>query len=350
MDRYYTPEPLALDLLERCSFVTKASRVVDPSCGGGALLSAAETVLGAHSCVGIDLDRATIRSLRRSKPHWSLSVANVLCERSVSRSLVGKTGRAPNVLLLNPPFSQAGRKFVEFARPDGEIVRVGRAMKFLLQAVKLFKPTDGIFAIVPESLIFSELDAQGRNLIGSQFEMREIAALRSTAFKGARVRAIAVEFRRSSFREEQVQAKPAVVMSVQFERGSLPVHLSLPLKDGVPFVHSTDLLPLAEKRFTGFYVERGRLCKRGWALFLPRVGIPHRAAVRASYIARPIRLSDCVVALWCKDRLSAEFVERVVLDNWDDFVHLYRGTGARYVTVARLDCWLAGKGVSTERL
>ena len=242
MDKYYTPELLARDLLSRCSFVTSSARVMDPSCGGGALLSAAEIVLSAKSCVGLDLDGVTIRSLRRTKPHWRLSVANLLCERSVRKSLVGKSELAPSVLLLNPPFSQNGRKYVEFQRPNGEIFRVGRAMQFLLQAIELFKPTEGIFAIVPESLIYSELDERARNLIGSQFKIREIAALKSSTFEGARVRSVAVELRRNLDREEHVRNHTRGAMPIRFERGSLPVHRAVPFQIGVPFIHSTDPL------------------------------------------------------------------------------------------------------------
>jgi hypothetical protein len=350
VDKFYTPEPLARDLLSRCSFVTSSARVMDPSCGGGALLSAAEIVLSAKSCVGIDLDGGTIRSLRRTKPHWRLSVANLLCERSVRKSLAGKSELAPSVLLLNPPFSQNDRKYVEFQRPNGEIFRVGRAMQFLLQAIELFKPTEGIFAIVPESLIYSELDEQARNLIGSEFKVREIAALKSSTFKGARVRSIALELRRNLDREKTARNHTSGAIPIRFERGSLPVHRAVPCHNGAPFIHTTDLLSLAEKRFCGFNVEAGRICQRGWALLLPRVGVPKLSIIRKNYFARPVRLSDCVMALWCRDRHSVEFIERTVLDNWPEFIHLYRGTGARYVTVARIQCWLAEKGIIAESL
>lgn len=353
MDRYYTPEPLARDLLRQCSFVTNAARVVDPSCGGGALLSAAEAVFGASSCVGIDFDRSTIRALRRRKPHWSLAVADLLCERSVRRScrsLGSKTALVPDVLLLNPPFSQAGRKFVEHQRADGTVMRVGRAMQFLLQAVTLFMPTVAIFAIVPESLVYSELDADARDLIESRFEMREIAALKTTAFEGARVRSIAVEFRRSLARNEHVRTNFPALISVGFERGSLPVHLAIPSRGGVPFVHSSDLVPIAERRFFGGQVEGGRICKTGWSLLLPRVGVPKCGAIKASYFSRPIRLSDCVIALWCSEKSAAKLVEKVILDDWDGFINIYRGTGARYITVAKLTRWLSTKGIASEKL
>lgn len=350
MDSYYTPEPLACDLLGQCSFAAGVARVVDPSCGGGALLSAAEVVLGSRSCVGIDLDRSTIRALRRAKPHWRLSVADLLCERSVRGSLVGRAGLVPDVLLLNPPFSQGTNKFVEFQSTCGEVFRVSRAMQFLLRATQLFRPVAGVFAIVPESLLFSELDFDGRRLIESEFAVREIAPLKSTAFKGARVRSIAVEFRRDAQEKLQASCHPPVATSLCLERGSLPVHLALPAKDGVPFVHSSDLLSVAERRFAGIRVERGRLSQKGWALLLPRVGLPRHAAAKISYFSHSVRLSDCVLALWFKDRRSAEFVEQAILDRWDEFIHLYRGTGARYVTVARLIRWLAGNGIATEML
>lgn len=348
MDRYYTPEPLARELLAQCGSLRGADRVVDPSCGSGALLSAAEFVLDGPRCLGIDVDRATIRSLRTKKPHWYLSVANLLSARSVRGSLVGRTALASDVVLLNPPFSQVKTKFVEYVSPCGSQIRVGRAMRFLLQAVDLFPSAQGMFAIVPESLVYSELDAKGRKLLGLQYEMREIAALKSTTFSGARVRSIAVEFRRNAHSQASGVATPPPFTSIRFERGTLPVHLAQPVECGFPFVHSSDLLAIARRQFPEMRVCSGRYAISGWALFLPRVGLPKRAALKPVYVRSPFRLSDCVLAIWCNSCESTSLIKKLIDDSWEDFLGLYRGTGARYVTVSRLSAWLVERGVAVQ--
>lgn len=347
MDRYYTPDSVARKLMEKCSFSESVALALDPSCGGGALLSAAEEALGVNGCVGIDMDRPTIRSLRRKKPHWTLSVANLLCDRSVKRSSVGKARVVPDLLLLNPPFSQSAVKFTSYRCSTGEVFRVGRAMRFLLQAIELFKPSRGVIAIVPESLLFSELDESGRGLILSRFEMREIAALKSTTFKGARVRTVAVELKKGAgcMEPSLPSRKLTYSVSVELERGGLPVHLSERTDDGVPFIHSTDLLPLAKGKLPSVEVKSGRIARKGWILLLPRVGVPINSATRAVYLSRTVRLSDCVLGLWCEDRSIAREVEGILLWHWESLVQLYRGTGARYVTVARLKHWLDERGV-----
>lgn len=347
MDRYYTPEPVACRLLERSSF-EQSDTVLDPSCGAGALLSAAEAVLGAKVCAGIDLDKSAIRSLRRSKPHWSLSVADLLCAKSMRMSAACRSKLTPDVLVLNPPFSQAGRRFVEFCNLDGEVIRTGQAMRFILRALELFKPRKGAFAIVPESLIYSDLDARARDLVSAQFRVRELDALEPTTFSGARVRSVAIELRRESGATiEQNYGDAAISTSVVFERGSLPVHLSVHARHGILFVHTTDLVALATGQFAGATVRYGRAHRTGWVVFLPRVGVPQRTAVRAIRLTKPVCLSDCVIALWCETRNSADMVEKTLIGNWDGLVGLYRGTGARYVTVARLRGWLLSKAISS---
>lgn len=350
MDRYYTPEVLARELLAECRFLSGASRVVDPSCGAGALLSAAEVVLDEPDCIGIDLDRSVIRSLRVKKPHWHLSVADLLSARSVRRSSVGGVAAISDVVLLNPPFSQVATKFVEYRKPDGEVIRVGRAMGFLLQAADLFESAKGMFAIVPESLIFSELDEAGRSFIGARYEMREIASLKATTFRGARVRCIAVELRRSRSCAVPVSVPPRALIAVKLERGTLPVHLAGWARVGIPFVHSTGLAAIAQAIIPRKRVAAGRNEAVGWALFLPRVGLPSRANVKPVFIRRPLRLSDCVFALWCESRMSADTLKRIIDEHWEDFLNLYRGTGARYVTVSRLNAWMIAKGVAVSSL
>ena len=349
MDRYYTPEPLARELLGECSFEGSTRSVVDPSCGGGALLDAAEKMLGVTECAGIDLDGPAIRSLRRSRPHWRLSVADVLCERSIRGSAVARGSTRPDLLLLNPPFSQSKNRSEKYSWNSEEAIRVGRAMLFLLRTIDLFRPTRGVFAIVPESLMYLDLDSEGRAKIQSHFKLRELASLKSTAFSGARVRSVAIELLPNGVSPEDAPLHVERRWSVGFERGTLPVHQASPARNGVPFVHTSDLVDFVKTRSVSERVSPGRVRHRGWALLLPRVGLPNRSAVKACFIRAPLRLSDCVIALWCNSRHDARAIEDMFQANWHSLLGLYRGTGARYVTVARFSKWLESMGVLTYR-
>jgi hypothetical protein len=80
-------------------------------------------------------------------------------------------------------------------------------------------------------------------------------------------------------------------------------------------------------------------------VLLPRVGNPRREQVVALYLQEPVQLSDCVISLQVVSLRDARLLRRRLLQKWDEFVCLYRGTGARFVTVARLQNWLHSSGI-----
>jgi hypothetical protein len=80
-------------------------------------------------------------------------------------------------------------------------------------------------------------------------------------------------------------------------------------------------------------IARGKI--EGMALLLPRVGIPLSAPLVIS-LRNTVQLSDCVIALCFEEELVANDWQRVVAAAWPRLTQLYRGTGARYVTVRRL--------------
>jgi hypothetical protein len=61
-----------------------------------------------------------------------------------------------------------------------------------------------------------------------------------------------------------------------------------------------------------------------------------------------VQLSDCVIALKVGSRRDSLRLRKLVLSQWDSFASLYRGTGARFTTVARLTDWLRRHAVETS--
>lgn len=255
-----------------------------------------------------------------------------------------------DLLLLNPPFSQLGGKFEEYRDESISMVRVSRAMHFLLRALDLFRPERGAFAIVPESLMYSDLDAEGRANILSRFSLREVVGLKSTTFRGARVRSVAVQLLPNESPSKVVAAQVPARWSVDVERGTLQAHLACARRNGVPFVHSTDLTDFVRMGSSRMRVAPGRVRNKGWAILLPRVGVPSCRSTSALFVSEPVRLSDCVIGLWCRNKVEAKAIERTIHAHWFAFLDLYRGTGARFVTVSRLLSWLSSIEISGRRL
>ena len=54
-----------------------------------------------------------------------------------------------------------------------------------------------------------------------------------------------------------------------------------------------------------------------------------------------LRCLHRILAAHGKDKDTCEHVAEVILKEWRGFRGLYRGTGARYVTMGRLGRWLA---------
>lgn len=348
-DRYYTPFAVASRALECAELTSQPVVCADTACGAGSLLIAAEDVLQAKYCLGIDNDPGMIRRLRRERPDWRLYVGDFLKRhRAPPTDFPGATSGV-DLLVLNPPFSLGHRKYVS-VKYLGESVKCSVAMAHILRGLELFRPNQGAIAVVPESLLHSNTDRHARELLGQQFSLSELFQLSIHTFKGARVNSSFVQFGCSPSKPEvringqmAVHSIPATVV-----RGGLQMHTFKHAVSGVQLIHSTSLKYIANDGISAVTDRttakaKGRVS--GWMLLLPRVGIPKKEVFRAYYSKSEVQLSDCVIAMLFSSRVAATTAERRVRENWAALTNLYRGTGARYITVKRLIDWLWDLGV-----
>lgn len=349
LDQYYTPSDVAEAII--ADSVAIAPRIcVDSTCGTGRLLDAANAVFGDVKCIGIDKDKRTIANLKRRNPEWVLSVADLLNPSSCIRSLALSSTRDCDLLVLNPPFSCGGLRYVD-VNYLGSQLRASVAMAHILRSFDLFKPKHGAVIIVPESLLYSDVDLHGRNLLCRNYSIEKISELKSTTFKGARVRATAVRV----YPDKKLMSSKKEIsflqgdISVSVTRGGLPVFMMEKSRAGVPFVHSTDIKFVSDKRHC-FTLTKSNFSGRvsGWIILIPRVGVPDRHILKAVYFPDEIQISDCVIALEFSSRQQAKLAENRIGLNWDGLLSIYRGTGARYITIARLKEWLLSINFSVK--
>lgn len=334
LDRYYTPIDLAEQVLSE-SGVVSSKLCIDSACGGGNLLMAVESNITSVKCVGLDNDGRAIKTLRRSKPSWILSQGDMFNPLSIARTKAQSEFSNCDLLFINPPFSQNNRKLLE-TNFDKQTIACSVAMAYVLNSIEHTNP-DNALLIVPESTLSSDLDLKARVALEACYEMRELFDLRNTTFKGARVNSAVVQLtkrrvRRQVFHKYPVKIKNSLLTVV---RGGLPVHLLEESEAGVPFLHSTDLVRQGSRKTEQRY--SGRV--KGWMVLLPRVGVPAQEAVTVKEFKKEIQLSDCVFAVLCKSEQDAKNIERMT-KNREDFLKLYRGTAARYLTKRRLEDWL----------
>ena len=110
----------------------------------------------------------------------------------------------------------------------------------------------------------------------------------------------------------------------------------------VPLVHST-CLRNGSVDFAQFHASNAKFRIKGPALLLVRVGEPKKEKL-VHYKGRDtFALSDCVIALTGRRR-DLKILHKQLLGSWPSLSKLYRGTGAKYITVAEISGLLRSRG------
>lgn len=347
LDQFFTPPSVAHSVVE-ASLAASMTACLDPGCGRGDLLSACERVFPRVRCLGIDKDARAIAAIRRQHPCWTVAAGDILRPiPAVLRSAAWQRALGTEYVLMNPPFSVRATmgQWVHFG---GRFVKCSVAMAHLLTTLETFQPRKGGAAIVPESMMYSDLDTAARATLGQFFTLSVEAALPNTTFSGARANALIVGLRRGRAGRAGPVFRPMVrrpdVRPV-LVRGGLPLFEAHRLKrGGLPFVHTTELSLLTHAAngvsHLGRVLPIGRGVTSGAVILLPRVGVPRIDATQPIVFSGPVQLSDCVIALQFPSLHAAEAFSKALRNDWSKFLCLYRGTGARYTTVSRLAGWL----------
>ncbi|PRQ06008.1 methyltransferase [Enhygromyxa salina] len=359
-DQYYTPAHVARDLIRPLSGLD-ARVCVDTSCGDGALLAAAESAYPNTQCVGIDYNSLTIRRLRRAHPEWVLSRGDVLAATSFVRCRAMETARHCDLLLLNPPFSENGKRSHVHRTIDGQEIRCSKAMKHILTSLDAVMPTKAVAAVVPESLCFSLLDSAARRYLSTKIELVNRSEVSHNTFNGARARSLIISAvirvpDSDRFIQKEAPSRDSSrldVAGVEVVRGGLPCFEAKTSIHGLPYIHTTELAILATRATAAAFSSMrrvspvGRGTIRGWTILLPRVGVPRLDYIRPVFARGKVQLSDCVIGITLKTRQMAEVWASRIRTRGGELVELYRGTGARYITISRLDNWL--RSLDTQR-
>jgi predicted RNA methylase len=348
LDRYYTPENVAIKILEMADIPLAAKIFADSTCGSGRLLDAACRIIGSAECIGIDRDKSAISRLRLRRPSWHLAVANLLGNKQRIMRFSNQLPNPVDLLVLNPPFSHGEKKSTKIYY-DGVEIKATVSMAHLLRSLDLFKPKHGAIAIVPESFLYSDTDEVARNKLQEKYHLKKIVDLQRCTFRGARVNSSAIQLHQTSLIDSQKETSLSwTFIEAAVVRGCLPVHLMRPEYPGTPFLHSTDIRKLVsdfkfETLPTTISFAKGRVS--GWSILIPRVGLPNKDLLSITHLDRIVQLSDCVIALIFDSQNSAVIARQRLIFEWNGFYELYKGTGARYITISRLTEWLMTKGI-----
>jgi hypothetical protein len=248
-----------------------------------------------------------------------------------------------DVAVLNPPFSMGQAKGVEI-KIDGRTIRGSLAMAHVIATIHHSRPKQ-IVAVLPESTMFADMDRQGRAELESLYDVDVVSQFKSSTFRGARANSLLVAMTKRSKQRSRKAADQTKVSVVQdfVVRGGLACFEAVSSRGGLPFIHSTDIkdlvrgAPISSLRKVRPFT-RGIVA--GHVILLPRVGIPKKENISALYVDTDVQLSDCVLALQYGGASEAKARAETIRRDYEALAGLYRGTGARYVTVERLSAWL----------
>lgn len=340
-DAYYSPADVAQEVAETVGR-SRPECVVDSHCGRGALLDAMEGNFPRVKCAGIDLDDRAISHLKKERPHWALVRGDALA-KSTWNKLRPTLGKSVDVAVLNPPFSMGQAKGLEITFHD-RVLRGSLAMAHVLVTLQHSNPKR-IVAILPESWMFSDLDKAGRAILESLYDVRLAGEFKSSTFRGARANSVLVSMVRPkalrvpAWTESSLEKLP----TVEVVRGGLPCFEATVVRKGPRFVHSTDIvrlvhgLPVSKLQAVRPFI-RGLV--QGHLILLPRVGVPKLENIGTICLNETVQLSDCVLALRYECAEEAARACEAIHRHYPSLVQLYRGTGARFVTLERLSAWL----------
>ncbi len=202
---YFTPRTvveLALGLVAPYVPARGKVAIVDPACGAGAFLAAAEARWPRAALVGVELETGSAKECRARVPRANLVEGDALAGTALDEALATIPGGAFEVWVGNPPYNgtspllkdeRALARALSFGPPGLELPS-GRSLRedfvfFLLRASQRLEGRKGALAFVTSAtLLDAFLYAPIRRALLSRLALREVVDLGSGVFRGTRVR------------------------------------------------------------------------------------------------------------------------------------------------------------------
>ncbi len=343
-DSYYTPPHLAEHLLR---YVRKQNiaTVADFCVGDGVLLRAAQKRWKKVKCYGTDISKNAIIFAKTHHSDWKLGKSDFLNPKSRNRCKALNTLKNGfDLVLLNPPFSCMGGTRHRIML-DNESFEASTAMAFVVESIKYLSKGGCLFAILPNSVAYSQKDAKLWNKLVKDYKLCIIDEPTTKYFDNCspRIILVSVNANISSPLQREFKQLKVKTTSLSIFRGKVGMHtVKNRLLNGNYLVHSTNL-----RGNNIVNVKHKIKCKiseiSGPAVLIPRVGLPNPQKICTISRGTTFILSDCVIAIKTKSDKDSNELKSSIIDNWDDLNVLYKGTGARYITIERLKFFLGLK-------
>lgn len=339
IDPYYTPPELARAMVDLIPNTLHVGSVADFAAGEGSLLHAASLKWPQASIHANDLSPAVSRCLEKFSPNWNVSCVDFLNNKSTSRAKFYAVHSSIDVVLINPPFSERGRRLVSWSDMGFDFVS-GIATAFLYKALTYISSEGVLVAVLPDGCLVSVRDERAWKAIRQSFDVEVIQDNSRSAFKGVSARTSLVRIRRSvDIARYDVTAVHLtdILNSFKVIRGTVQMHkIPATPRSGasLPLIHTSQLLNGEIEFMNTPYVKLPATIS-GPAVLFPRVGrvTPQKVGILRG--SDQVVMSDCTLGVQCINEQEARDLRTGIVAHWPTFAQAYRGTGAPFITVIR---------------
>jgi predicted RNA methylase len=338
-DSHYTPTELADRLV---SFISKKDVyfIADFCVGEGELLRAAKKKWSNAKFCGNDISGKAIQLLRGNYPDWILEKCDFLNRKARDEKLFFKS--TFDVILLNPPFTCKGST-IHIINFDGIEFHASTAMFFIVEAIKYLHKNSVLYAILPQSIAYSDKDEKIRVYLREKYNFKMLEELNNQGFEKCTPNIILASINdtqsidlNNTFKQINIG-----INYLQIQRGSIGMHNIQECKrHSIPLVHSTNMI---DNKIVGLkYKVKDTISSiSGPALLIHRVGQPNIKKICIISSKEEYALSDCVIGIKARSITECQQLKKMIADHWNDFSNLYKGTGAKYITLKRLKYFLS---------
>jgi hypothetical protein len=216
-------------------------------------------------------------------------------------------------------------------------------MSFLIASISYLRENGGIYAILPQSVAYSEKDAKIWQYLSEYYGLQILEERHNKDFHKCAPNTILVYL--TTKREKKIVRRPKKKKPIQntlppsrILRGNISMYQkeNYISDDGnIPLVHTTNMKNNTISDIKYHLLSETSIV-HGPALLLPRVGNYGINKIVVIDEHKKYSISDCIIAFEYNNLEGCHELLDNITKNWDSFLGIYKGTGAKYTTLKRI--------------